>query len=130
VYRTGDYQYQLSWDDLIHRTIGGAAPDSDLEVGVTSSDKVPQTLKCPADRVQLSISWAPFATRRSYSMNYAGAMDLLGSGGLPPAKFGIGIYVRKNNGSPPSWDPPGYKVSVVQDHAGTILLAELANGEN
>src|SRR5260221_14565002 len=23
-YRTGDYQYQLSWDDYIHRYIGGA----------------------------------------------------------------------------------------------------------
>src|SRR5947207_15908235 len=22
VYRTGDYQYQLTWDDLIHRDIG------------------------------------------------------------------------------------------------------------
>jgi len=130
VYRTGDYQYQLSWDDLIHRTIGGAAPNSDLEVGVTSSDKVPQTLKCPADRVQLSIWWAPFATRRSYSMNYAGSMDLLAGGKVPPAKFGIGIYIRMNNGSLPSWDPPGYKVSAVQDNAGTILLAELANGEN
>src|SRR5438309_9452750 len=26
---TGDYQYQLSWDDYIHRYIGGSAPDAD-----------------------------------------------------------------------------------------------------
>src|SRR5262245_23184144 len=29
-YSTGDYQYQLSWDDYIHRYIGGSAPDADL----------------------------------------------------------------------------------------------------
>ena len=25
-YSTGDYQYQLAWDDYIHRNIGGTAP--------------------------------------------------------------------------------------------------------
>src|SRR5437588_365096 len=59
-YRTGDYQYQLSWDDLIHRSIGGTDADADLELGVTASNAVPKTLKCPADRVPLSISWGPF----------------------------------------------------------------------
>ena len=29
-YRTGDYQYQLSWDDYINRNIGGKAPESDI----------------------------------------------------------------------------------------------------
>src|SRR5438046_2522622 len=130
VYRTGDYQYQLSWDDLIHRNIGGTDADADLEVGVTSTEKVPKILKCPADRVELSIWWAPFATRRSYSMNFAGTMDLLAGAVMPKSKFGIGIYVMKNDGSPPLWDPLGFKVGAVQDNAGTILLAELANGEN
>ena len=101
-----------------------------LEVGVTSTEKVPKILKCPADRVELSIWWAPFATRRSYSMNFAGTMDLLAGAVMPKSKFGIGIYVMKNDGSPPLWDPPGFKVGAVQDNAGTILLAELANGEN
>jgi len=32
-YRTGDYQYQLSWDDYIHRYIGGADSDDDLLLG-------------------------------------------------------------------------------------------------
>src|SRR5262249_38809556 len=99
VYRTGDYQYQLSWDDLIHRSIGGTDADADLELGVTATGKVPGLLKCPADRVELSIWWAPFATRRSYSMNFAGTMDLLSGGAMPKPKFGVGIYVRKNNGS-------------------------------
>src|SRR5438309_11957560 len=34
-YRTGDYQYQLSWDDYIHRNIGGTDSDADLLVGET-----------------------------------------------------------------------------------------------
>src|SRR5262245_7528727 len=34
-YATGDYQYQLSWDDYIHRYIGGTAPDADLNVGIS-----------------------------------------------------------------------------------------------
>ena len=122
VYRTGDYTYQLSWDDLIHRNIGGTDSDADLQLGVTSSEKVPKILKCPADRVELSISWAPYATRRSYSMNYAGEMDAQAGAPLPQARFGVGIYIKNNNGSLPLWDPPGYKVSAVQDNAGTILL--------
>src|SRR5690349_18934982 len=34
-FATGDYQYQLSWDDYIHRYIGGTAPDADLLVGIS-----------------------------------------------------------------------------------------------
>src|SRR5437763_11397860 len=29
--RTGDYMYQLVWDDYIHRNIGGTDSDADLE---------------------------------------------------------------------------------------------------
>jgi prepilin-type N-terminal cleavage/methylation domain-containing protein/prepilin-type processing-associated H-X9-DG protein len=130
VYRTGDYMYQLAWDDLIHHYIGGPDADPDLELGITATNKVPQILKCPADKIQASIYWAAFVARRSYSMNFAGGMNILAGDKLPPPKNGVGIYIYKNDGSPPLWDPPGYKVSAVQDNAGTILLAELANGEN
>lgn len=130
VYRTGDYQYQLTWDDYIHQYIGGTDADSDLEVGITATNKVPKILKCPADRIEASIYWAAFVARRSYSMNFAGGMNLLGGDHLPLPRNGVGIYIFKNDGSPPLWDPPGYKVSAVQDNSGTILLAELANGEN
>src|SRR5436190_17666393 len=34
-YSTGDYMYQLSWDDYIHRYIGGTASEADLNVGVS-----------------------------------------------------------------------------------------------
>jgi prepilin-type N-terminal cleavage/methylation domain-containing protein/prepilin-type processing-associated H-X9-DG protein len=128
-YRTGDYQYQLTWDDYIHRNIGGTDSDADLELGVTTTNRVPRVLKCPADRIEVSIWWAPFATRRSYALNYAGSTQSKAAP-LPPAKFGVGTYIANNDGSPPLWDPPGYKSSAVQDNSGTILLAELPNGEN
>src|SRR6266853_1927672 len=127
--RTGDYMYQLSWDDYIHRNIGGTDSDADLELGISDPKKVPKLLKCPADQIQLSIEWGNFATRRSYALNFAGFADGP-SPTLPEAKFGVGIYIENNNGSHPSWDPPGYKSSVVKDHAGTILLAEVPNGRN
>src|SRR6476646_3952819 len=63
-YATGDYQYQLSWDDYIHRYIGGTAPDADLVVGISGgiADRasIPKILRCPADRIEITISWAVF----------------------------------------------------------------------
>ncbi len=140
VYRTGDYSYQLSWDDYLHRNLGGSDRDADLILGVTGSltdpSKVPKVLKCPADRVDLSINYfggdfiKNLAARRTYSMNYGGRMDLLANQPLPPPNAGVGVYIQKNDGSLPEWDPIGYKSSVVKDPVGTILLAELPNGRN
>jgi len=130
VYRTGDYQYQLTWDDLIHRNIGGIDSDADLALGITATNAVPKILKCPADRIEASIYWATFVARRSYSMNFAGFEDLASGQPLPPARFGVGAYIFRNNGSQPEWDPPGYKATAIRDNAGTILLAEQPNGEN
>ncbi|MGO8927296.1 MAG: hypothetical protein ACLQU3_10445 [Limisphaerales bacterium] len=73
-YRTGDYEYQLTWDDYIHRHIGGTDTDADLELGITDATKVPKVLKCPADLIQASIYWGPYGARRSYAMNLAGVM--------------------------------------------------------
>lgn len=128
-FRTGDYMYQLSWDDYIHRYIGGVDSDADLELGVSDPTKVPKLLKCPADQIQVSIAWGTFATRRSYSMCFAGFANGA-SPALPDPNFGVGVYIANNNGSLPPWEPPGYKSSVVRDPAGTILLAEVPNGEN
>jgi prepilin-type N-terminal cleavage/methylation domain-containing protein/prepilin-type processing-associated H-X9-DG protein len=132
-YRTGDYQYQLTWDDYIHRNIGGTDSDADLEVGIsgaiTDPKFTPKVLKCPADRIQISISYIrDFASRRTYAMNFAGIIEL--GQPLPPATRGVGVYIQRNNGSPPLWDPPGYRASVVKDPATTILLTELPNGRN
>lgn len=128
-FRTGDYMYQLSWDDYLHRYIGGVDSDADLELGITDPLKVPKILKCPADQIQVSIAWGQFATRRSYSMCFAGFANGPAPA-LPDAKFGVGVYIANNNGSHPPWEPPGYKSSVVKDPTGTILLAEVPNGEN
>ncbi len=138
-YSTGDYQYQLSWDDYIHRYIGGTAPDADLILGISGAvadpGTIPKILKCPADTIQAGISYAPYSRRRSYAVNWAGPGFVLNStqAPLPPATFGIGVYYElrgSQGGKLPDWDPPGYKESAIGDPSGTILLAELPNGRN
>jgi len=131
-YSTGDYLYQLSWDDYIHRYIGGTDTDADLLMGIsgalTSPDKIPKILKCPADKIELSIAYMVFGQRRTYAMNYGGT--IAPGQGLPPPTRGAGVLIFDRGGSMPSWDPVGYKSSAAQDQAGTILLVEQANGRN
>ena len=131
-YRTGDYTYQLSWDDYIHRNIGGGDSDADLLVGASGAiagpNVVPKILKCPADRIEITIEWAKFAQRRTYAMN---GSDIVGPNNLPAfPTHGVGVYIQNNNGSLPPWDPPGYKSSIVKDPAGTLLLVEQPEGGN
>jgi len=125
--------YQLSWDDYIHRYIGGNDTDADLILGetgaITGPGFVPKVLRCPADRIEISIDYLVPGSRRSYAINFAGGTQSKYDP-LPPAKFGVGTYIANNDGSLPDWEPQGYKTSVVQDNAGTILLAELPNGRN
>lgn len=138
-FSTGDYQYQLSWDDYIHRYIGGSAPEADLILGISGviagPTSIPKILKCPADRVQISIEWSGYAQRRTYAMNWAGPsfQVLSRTASLPRPTHGVGLYFNLRGSAPaslPDWDPPGFKETVVEDPAGTILLAELPNGRN
>jgi prepilin-type N-terminal cleavage/methylation domain-containing protein len=138
-YSTGDYQYQLSWDDYIHRYIGGSAPEADLIVGISGGiadrSTIPKLLKCPADRIEISIVWAVFGQRRTYAMNYAGPSFILTSrtSALPPPSYGVGVYYDLRGaaaGSLPDWDARGFKDSVVKDPAGTLLLVEQPEGGN
>jgi prepilin-type N-terminal cleavage/methylation domain-containing protein/prepilin-type processing-associated H-X9-DG protein len=138
-YSTGDYQYQLSWDDYIHRYIGGNDTEADLILGisgaVSSPSLIPQILKCPADTIQIGIDWAPYSQRRTYAMNYAGPGFIVSSKNapLPPPQYGVGVYYNMRGvaaGQLPDWDAPGYRDSVIQDPAGTLLLVELPNGRN
>ena len=133
-YATGDYQYQLSWDDYIHRQIGGTAPDADLIVGISGGiadrSTIPKILKCPADRIEITISWAVFGQRRTYAMAYAGT---IGAGTpLPPPTRSVGVYynARSLSGALPDWDAKGYKTSDVRDPSGTLLLVEQPEGGN
>ena len=138
-YATGDYQYQLAWDDYLHKYIGGTAPEADLIVGISGgiADRatIPRILKCPADNIQITITWAVFGQRRTYAMNWAGPAFTISTrnGPLPPPAYGVGVYYNLRGsagGSLPDWDAKGYKDSVVGDPSGTILLVEQAEGGN
>jgi prepilin-type processing-associated H-X9-DG protein len=133
VYRTGDWQYQLTWDDYLNRYIGGNDSDADLLVGVTGGlgGSAPKIIKCPADRIEVSVAWASFAVRRSYSMPYGGTVDYANSSAkLPSPALNVGLYLQNNNGSVPPWEPPGYKTSIVREPSDTLLLVEQPEGGN
>jgi prepilin-type N-terminal cleavage/methylation domain-containing protein/prepilin-type processing-associated H-X9-DG protein len=122
---------QLTWDDYLNQYIGATDSDRDLLNGITAPDKVPPVLRCPADRIPTTIAYAVDSQRRSYAMNWAGPGWSLTSisAPLPPATYGVGVYYTIS-GVLPSWEPPGYKTSVIKDPAGTILLVELPNARN
>src|ERR1017187_8609730 len=131
-YSTGGYQYQLSWDDYLNRYIGGTDSDDDLELGI-SSGGIPKILRCPADRIEITITWATFGQRRTYSMNGADQIAIAGNGSAPlPAKptHGVVAYLYSSSGALAPWEPPGFKNNVVLDPVGTILLAEQPEGGN
>ena len=133
VYRTGDWQYQLTWDDYLNRYIGGNDSDADLLVGVTGGmgGTAPKIIKCPADRIEVSVGWASFAQRRSYAMPYGGTVDFGTSNAkLPNPALNVGLYIQNNNGAIPPWDPPGYKTSMVRAPSDTLLLVEQPEGGN
>lgn len=137
VYSSGDVTYQLTWDDLIHKYIGGQAGEDELVMGVTSPEHTPRVLRCPADRIEFpkTEAWLnAFAARRSYAMNWAGPGYMLSSATapLPASPTGIGIFFNLRGSAPNTfnWEPRGYKVAQVTDQAGTLMLAELANGRN
>jgi len=142
-YATGDYQYQLTWDDYIHKHIGGTATEEDLLVGATGfatgqPERTPKILRCPADKIEFpkADAWLNnYAARRSYSMNWAGGSWILTSATAPLPVLGVkgvGLYynLRGSAAGTFNWEPRGYKVSQVADQSGTIILVELANGRN
>jgi prepilin-type N-terminal cleavage/methylation domain-containing protein/prepilin-type processing-associated H-X9-DG protein len=142
VVRTGNYQYQWTWDDAIHRYIGGNDPESDLMLGATGATGfnpevvVPKILKCPADKVPGINYFGGLqdkndAARRTYAMNGA---DFVPGTSLPVfgIRHGVGIYMGDGNNSSAAVDPdtPGVSSSRVKDVSGTILLSELPNSGN
>jgi prepilin-type N-terminal cleavage/methylation domain-containing protein len=137
---------QLSWDTYINRYIGGKVPEADLIVGVLDVEVSPKVLVCPADRLP-KVLWMgnpPFFGVRSYSMvsvgpNWQSDYQVPTRNQTYPlpnltqgSRRGVGIYWQ-DEGLPdshlPDWDAKGYKTSVVNNPAGTILLAEEPNGQ-
>jgi prepilin-type N-terminal cleavage/methylation domain-containing protein/prepilin-type processing-associated H-X9-DG protein len=137
-YSTGDFMYQLTWDDYLHKLIGGVDSDDDLMLGITAPGYTPGVLKCPADKIDVPVGYGGFETRRSYAMNGATTVTF-GKFGitLPQSPLhGVGVYINDRSGADagaqPSdfWEPPGYKSAVVVKPSGTILLVELADARN
>lgn len=128
----------LSWDIYIYRYIGGTAPESALDRGVVDVGLSPKIAFCPADRGP-KVWWITdfFNGVRSYAMNACGPAwsvdyQVPTSGRrypLPAIKNGVGMY-WVDGGLTPDWEAKSFKTSVVQDPSGTILLAELPNGQN
>jgi prepilin-type processing-associated H-X9-DG protein len=102
---------------------------------VSPPEFIPKILKCPADRIEAGIEYAPYSMRRTYAMNWAGPNFIVNSRNarLPPATHGVGVYYNcrgESAGALPDWDARGFKETAVRDPAGTILLVELPNGRN
>jgi prepilin-type N-terminal cleavage/methylation domain-containing protein/prepilin-type processing-associated H-X9-DG protein len=140
---------QLAWDCWIHRYIGGNAPDAELIIALVPTMYCPKIELCPADRLPTLASdpqwgWVDYGMRRTYSMNGVGpnwGTDYqVSTAGqtypLPsldvPGRHGVGIYWQDGGlpGGLPDWNARGYKTSVVNDPAGTILLVEEPNIQN
>ena len=130
-YYTGDYTYQMTWDDYLNRLIGRTESDDDLALGV-SSFGIPKILQCPADKIEISISWASFGQRRTYSMNGSDLLTANKNNFNLPAQstHGVGVHLANSNGSVPPSDPLGYKSNAVRDPSGSILLVEQPEGGN
>ena len=134
-YSTGGYTYQLTWDDYLHKYIGGTDTEDDLMLGISDPTHVPGILKCPADRIDVPVGYGSFAARRSYAMNGADMATINGTTVTLPANptHGVGVYINlSKDGYKPAdfWEPPGYKMPVVQDPAGTLLMVELPDTRN
>ena len=139
---------QIAWDSWIHRYIGGTAGDNQLNRALVPTALAPKIEKCPADRIPTLANdpqwgWVLYGQRRTYSVNSVGPNygtdwwvdtkhqtyplpDL-----TAPGRHGVGIFWYDSGlGGRPDWDAKGYKSSVVQDAAGTILLVEEPNIQN
>jgi prepilin-type N-terminal cleavage/methylation domain-containing protein/prepilin-type processing-associated H-X9-DG protein len=148
--------HALSWDLWIDKCIGGTLNlyGNQAFNGMQLLSEAPKVLSCPADPSNLpqydSDSWDHTAgtyAHRSYAMDAVGANYLdyscappnvwgPNNSGLPPIVQGVGVWwtdTQDDFGADPEkidWEAPGYKTSVVQDPAGTILLVENDNGAN
>ncbi len=132
---------QLAWDTYINRYIGGKLPDADLVIGVLDVEVSPKIVACPSDRGP-RVSWMgnpSWFGVRTYAMNSVGpawgsqyqVSTMNQRYPLPTISLGVGIYWMDSGlaGGLPDMEAKGYRTSVVNDPAGTLLLVEEANGQ-
>jgi prepilin-type N-terminal cleavage/methylation domain-containing protein len=138
--------WQISWDSWLNKYLGGRANEADLSVGVLYADNASKLLVCPSDTLP-KVNWmggtSPWFALRSYAMNSVGPnwstdYQVDPKGGQYPlpdlskaGRQGVGIYWADSSSafSAPDFDAKGYKATVVNDPAGTILLAENTSGQ-
>ena len=140
--------FQISWDSLLNRYIGGNAPDDQLDQGIFwvgggIADPAPAVLACPADQFP-KVSWAgggnPWFSLKSYSMvscgpNQGAANDYQRDpkNGLPnlsqPGKEGVGIYWQVASATSANFESSGYPSTTVKDPSGTFILVENTHGQ-
>ncbi len=130
-----------TWDSYINPYIGGNLSQATLAAGTLDAGDGPKVLRCPSD-VGPESGWAAGYTgvwdRRTYAMNAVGPAWSTEyqistknyTYPLPPLDRGVGIYWEDLSLLRLDWEPSGYKTGVVQDNAGTILLAEQPSGIN
>ncbi|MGP8199294.1 MAG: prepilin-type N-terminal cleavage/methylation domain-containing protein [Limisphaerales bacterium] len=142
---------QISWDTYVNFYITGRRlATNELKTvtqhGVIPRSQSPGALLCPADTGP-DKDWVAnyeqdpphLPGRRTYAMNSAGinwgtqySMSAADGYVLPrigtPGQHGVGIYWINDTTS--GWNAPGYKMSVVVQPAGTILLVEEPCGNN
>jgi prepilin-type processing-associated H-X9-DG protein len=139
-------KYQISWDSLVNRYIGGNATDDQLNTGIfwtgdKQADPAPAVLACPADTFP-KVNWVggtePWFSLKSYAMVACGQAWPLGyqrdpKSGLPnlyqPGGMGVGIYWQASGSGAADFDAKGYPSSVVKDPSGTFLLVEETHGQ-
>jgi prepilin-type processing-associated H-X9-DG protein len=148
----------MSWDSWINRYIGGSLSASQLVFPAQTIQEAAQSIMCPADPSNLpqyeTGGWGPpgLYQHRSYAMVAVGSTrGITGTfqgeqnvdcnpptyyPPLPPIDRGIGVWWTTesgnlyNNPAQRDWNAPGYPTRIIQDAAGTILLAENANGDD
>ena len=132
-WRSGDWEWQASYDDVINKELGGNASQDDLDHGIMPIEFTPKNVKCPNDvRFEVPVWAQSWARRRTYSLNVASPQwnPTVPGAPVPPALYGIGVRYVRNDASRPNYDEAGYKSSAIRDPAGTILLAENAKSNN
>lgn len=134
-------QPDATWDSYINSYIGGNLSQATLAAGVIDAGDGPKVLRCPGDSGP-ETGWAAGYNgvwdRRTYAMNAVGPAwskeyqitTANRSYPLPPVDRGVGIYWEDLSLLKLDWEPRGYKTGVVEDNAGTILLAEQPSGIN